>query len=272
MTESSTAGRVGDNLPGQSAMVELLRVQSAAPARSVFQRIFGRTPLTEESRAWFDAAASEIEVGDALEQLSDDWVVLHSLPVGSGATDIDHIAIGPTGVYIINTNSHAGQSVWVSQRSFLVAGVRHPHIRNMEYEMGRAERLLGAAAGEPVEVSGIIAVFAARSITVHEQHRDVAVLAASDLVSWLSGRAPTLSPERVAAIGESAGRADTWHRSLPVGDRAILRSGFDRVDRLVRRAGRRRTGWLVSAIGVSALALGVAVETFMTILFGTPGW
>jgi hypothetical protein len=268
MTESGTAGRVGDNLPGQSAMVELLRVQSTAPARSTLGRLFGRTPLTEESRAWFDAAASEIEVGDALEQLSDDWVVLHSLPVGSGAGDIDHIAIGPTGVYIINTNSHSGQSVWVSQRTFLVGGARHPYIRNMEYEMGRAERLLGAAAGEPVEVSGIVAVFAARSITVQEQHRDVAVLSASDLVSWLSGRPRRLSPERVAAIGESAGRASTWHRSLPVGDRATLRSGFDRVDRLVRGAGRRRTGWLASAIVVAVGAIGVASSTLLSSVFG----
>jgi hypothetical protein len=199
-----------DNLPGQSAIIELLRVQSLVPERSRLGRLFGISPLSVESRPWYDAAVSEIEVGDALGRLGDDWVVLHALPVGSGTTDIDHVAIGPGGVFIVNTKSHPGQAVWASQRAFLVSGVRHPYIRNMEYEMGRVERLLGSASGIPVEVAGILAVVAAKSITVREKHRDVTVLSTSALVQWLLARPVVLGPSHVTAIGTAAQLATTW--------------------------------------------------------------
>jgi hypothetical protein len=259
---ASTA--VVENLPGQSAIVELLRVQAEVPPRSRFARVFGMSPLSGDSRTWYEAAVSEIEVGDALAKLGKDWIVLHALPVGAGASDIDHIVIGPTGVYIINTKSHPGQTVWASQRAFLVAGIRHPYIRNMEYEMGRAERLLTAAAGDPVEVSGILAVVAAKSITVREKHRDVAVLPTASLVSWLSGRTRVLSPERVAAIGRAAELESTWHPvELPM-DRNDLRTRFARLRAEVRRAWRLQVVW--ATLTTVAGAGGFILVTFSILL------
>ena len=51
-----------------------------------------------------------------LAQLGPEWTVLHSVPVGRGKSDIDHIAIGPPGVFTINTKFSPGKDVWVAGR------------------------------------------------------------------------------------------------------------------------------------------------------------
>jgi hypothetical protein len=242
-----------DNLPGQSAIIELLRVQATVPPRSPLARAFGLSPLSAESRSWYEAAVSEIEVGGALARLDDDWVVLHALPVGAGTTDIDHVVIGPGGVFIINTKNHPGQTVWASQRAFLVSGIRHPYIRNMEYEMGRVERLLSSASGVPVEVSGILAIVAAKSVTVREKHRDVTVLSTAAIVQWLLDRPIVLDAARVAAIGGSAELATTWHEEGErVADKDHLRERFAVLRAQVRGAWRLQVAWAAATTIVGA--------------------
>ena len=260
-----------DNLPGQSAIVELLRVQASVPRRSRLARLFGLSPLSAESRTWYEAAVSEIEVGDALARLGDDWVVLHALPVGAGTTDIDHVAIGPGGVFIINTKNHPGQTVWASQRAFLVSGIRYPYIRNMEYEMGRVERLLGSASGISVEVMGILAVVAAKSITVREKHRDVTVLPASAIVQWLLGRSVVLDAAQVSAIGDAAQRATTWHQDgEPIGDKDELRERFRVLRAEVRGAWRLQFAWATVTTILGAGGFVVVTYSILLNALGSP--
>jgi hypothetical protein len=254
------------NLPGQSAIIELLRLHDGAPRRSAVARLFGVAPLCAERKIWYDAALSEIEVGDALARLGPAWTVLHALPVGAGTSDIDHVAIGPGGVFIVNTKNHTGQTVWASQRAFLVSGIRHPHIRNMEYEMGRAERLIGSAAGMPVEVVGVLAIVAAKSITVREKHRDVTVLATGELVDWLVARPHVLAAAEVEAISTAAIRGTTWHYDAErVDDRADLYARFDEVHDEVRKAARRQIVW---AAAMTIVGAGGFVLVTYSILLG----
>ncbi|MBG6212216.1 hypothetical protein RCH23_000129 [Cryobacterium sp. CAN_C3] len=44
-----------------------------------------------------------------LSKLGPEWTVLHAVPVGSGSSDIDHVVIGPAGVFTINTKNHTGK-------------------------------------------------------------------------------------------------------------------------------------------------------------------
>ncbi|GAB2461224.1 hypothetical protein HD599_001087 [Conyzicola lurida] len=269
-------GSLADNVPGQWAIVELFRAQDVAAERSRFARLFGMSPLTTESKPWYDAAVSEIAVGTELGRLSEDWVVLHALPLGTGAT-IDHLVAGPGGVFIINTRHHPGQTVWASQRAFLVAGIRHPYIRNMEYEMGRSERLLSAAVAKrghpvPVEVAGILAVVAAKNITVREKHRDVTVLPTTAVVSWLTNRETVLSPADVVEIGRAAQLWSTWNPggqvgadvtggiALPqtvAGDREALGERFLALRAEVRSAWRLQVLWatVTTLIGAGGFVL-----------------
>ncbi|WP_169923783.1 nuclease-related domain-containing protein [Propionicimonas paludicola] len=54
------------------------------------------------------------------------WHVLHSLPVGRQGADIDHLVIGPCGIFTINAKHHPRGRIWVAGATFMVNGNRVP--------------------------------------------------------------------------------------------------------------------------------------------------
>ena len=50
------------------------------------------------------------------------WHVLHSIPVGKGESDLDHLLIGLGGVFTVNTKNQPGKQVWVGQHLIKVKG------------------------------------------------------------------------------------------------------------------------------------------------------
>ena len=246
------------NIAGQSTISDLLALQELAPRRSSLARLFGANPLGVASRATYRSAIGEIEVGKTLDSLGPEWTILHSVPVGEGGARIDHLVVGPGGVYIVNTTVHSGGLVWASQRTFMVGEIRYPFIRNMEYEMGRVERLLSTAAGRAVEVSGILAVVDPKTLTVREAHRDVAVLQASGISRWIRGRSKVLLPDDVETIAAAANQPDTWHDAVQSDqDPGELRARFDALHSQVTRAWNLQKLWatVVTAVGAGGFIL-----------------
>lgn len=252
--------------PGQSAMRIAVDAVDDAPPRTLIGRLFGVSPLGRGREAYLQTVG-ELEVATLLDHLGDEWAVMHSVPVGGGPDLVDHLVIGPPGVFVVDTTVHPGAHVVADQRSFVVQDVRLPAIRAMEFEMGRVERLLGEAAGAPVEVSGVLAVVESRSLTVHEQHRDVAVVRAPVLDRWLQQAPRRLSPERVLALAAIARRADTWDVSVAqCADLDELRARFDALHRRVRSARRVQRVWtslatLAAAGGFVALTYAILLRT-----------
>ncbi|MFF2300083.1 nuclease-related domain-containing protein [Arthrobacter sp. NPDC058127] len=107
-------GGLSDRIPGQSVIEKLLADRAGASSRSFLGRIFGADPLTPDNHPWYKGALGEVAVGRILERLGPEWTVLHAVPVGAGTSDIDHVLIGPSGVFTLNTKNHTGQSVWVA--------------------------------------------------------------------------------------------------------------------------------------------------------------
>ena len=77
-------------------------------------------------------------VGKRLVKLGPAWRVLHSIPVGSRGTDIDHLVIGPGGVFSLNTKNHLGQRVWVHTDVVKVNGQSRNYLRVSEHEAQKA--------------------------------------------------------------------------------------------------------------------------------------
>ncbi len=73
---NSLRGRV----PGQVAMSEVIAAQLDVPPRSRLARLFGRSPLTPETRPKYRAALGELLVGDMLDNLGTRWDVLNVVP------------------------------------------------------------------------------------------------------------------------------------------------------------------------------------------------
>lgn len=249
---------VAQRIPGQAVMTALLTAREQDPPRSVLGRLFGADPLGDGSRRWYQGALGEIEVGKVLARLGPRWTVLHAVPVGSGGTDIDHVVIGPGGVFTINTKHHAGKTVWVAGETLLVSGQKQVHVRNSSREAARACKMLSKAAGLEVTAAGVVAIVGAKSLTIKQEAAGTTVLAAPNLRRWLEGRPAVLSDGEAARIAAAAAKAETWH-SAPVdgGDPAAVLASFNGIRTIVQAARRRRRAWGIA--GMSAVAAGAAM-------------
>lgn len=260
MNQVSVPGKAGNQqlcgtltgrIPGQSVISQLLALQSQAAPRSWWDRFVGASPLSLDARPWYQGAVGEIAVGKLLAKLGPEWVALHAIPVGDRGADIDHVLIGPPGVFTLNTKNHAGQPVWVAGRTLMVGGQRQPHIPKACHEATRAEKLLHVAVGEPVPVSGVLVLVESRSVTIKEEPAGVAVVTDRQLLRWLYRRPPVLTTEQLTRITAAAARPDTWGPHLPaVEDPAVLQADFTVLDRQVRTARRRRTARLLAVGGI----------------------
>lgn len=220
------------------------------PPRSALGRFFGARPLGSESAPWYWGALGEREVGALLAQLGPDWTVLHAVPVGKGSSDIDHVLIGPGGVFTVNTKRHAGQAVWTAKNTLMVAGQRQRHIPNAVYEAKRASKLLSAEVGHTVHVSAVVVIVGAKSLTVREKHSEVAVMTPRQLLRSLNRRRPVLTTGQLSILSAAAARPETWHKDpQPQQDPSWLDASFGEVRRTVDQARRRRVGWALALLG-----------------------
>ncbi|MET0886090.1 MAG: nuclease-related domain-containing protein, partial [Mycetocola sp.] len=235
--------------PASSVITELLRIQADVPTRSATARLFGRSPLSDESLSWYLGSLGELEVARVLDRLGDGWLVVHAIPVGSAGSDIDHLVVGPGGVFTINAKFHEGASVWVGSRRLLVNGQKTDHLRNAAFEARRVAGILTSAAGAPVGVTPIVAVVAEGRITVKERPADVVVLSSGRLARWLQNRSAVLTSDEVARLQRLVAIPETWgDHSLEPADLA----GFAALRETVAKARRRRRIW---AFGVLAAPL-----------------
>ncbi|WP_247828324.1 nuclease-related domain-containing protein [Arthrobacter antioxidans] len=261
-TEPEGLGLLRRRAPGQSVMEELLEVRGHRDPRGPVARAFGLHLLDAASRPWYWGALGERAVGRTLAALGPEWTVLHAVPVGERSADIDHVVIGPTGVFVLNTKRHPGQRIWTAKGTFMVAGTRHPYIRNSDHEAARAGKLLSAAVRQSVTAEAAIVVVGAQQVTVKEKHRSVTVLTESQLLRWLTRRPVVHTPQQVALLAAAAAQPSTWRRTpSALRDPVEVARSFDGLHRLVEQARRRRICWLL-AVPATVLASAVGVLPF----------
>lgn len=104
-------------------------------------------------RNWRIGADGEQAVAEQLARTGAQWRILHAVPVGNRGSDIDHVVIGPGGVFTVNAKNHPKAAVWVGGDTMMVNGHRVPYVRNSRFEAKRASRLLADRAGFPCRSS-----------------------------------------------------------------------------------------------------------------------
>ena len=97
---------------GYSVAQKCLEVQAEAENADPLLRQSDRVRLHPDAWPWYVGALGEIEVGVLLGALGPDWMVRHAVPIGQGTADVDHLVIGPGGVFALNTKHSAGSGVW----------------------------------------------------------------------------------------------------------------------------------------------------------------
>lgn len=254
-------------MPAAAVIAELMSVQRDVPSRSRAARLFGRSPLSPQSRPWYVGALGELEVARRLEALGAEWTVRHAVPVGTRGSDIDHIVLGPAGVFTINTKFHEDARIWVSSRQLRVNGQPKDHLRNARYEAQRVAKILTAATDTTVTVSPMVVIVGAKDITIREQPADVAVVRETQVVRRLRSSPPTLSPDQLATIAAVLVDRGTW--TTTPADRPDVTPAFAELRREVRSAKRVRLTWALAALGGgTALILAFASGAFVSLLGG----
>ena len=205
------------NRPGETVRAKAADEWLAAKDRHpVLAPVARFLDFKTDERAWRVGAAGEEKVGPKLEKLiSLGWRVLHSVPVGAGDSDIDHVLIGPGGVFTINTKSHPGARVWVAAHQIRVNGQPVPYLRNSRFEGQRAARLLTAALGWEVQVTPALVILTGGfepNVTYKQHPADVLLLDAWDLPRVFKRRTGVLDADAVDAVFEVARWEGTWRK------------------------------------------------------------
>lgn len=150
--------------------------------------------------SFFKGARGEERVAGLLEMLPAGWHVFHDFE--AGGYHVDHVAVGPTGVYAVETKNWRGR-VTSEKGEVLVDGVlpdRAP-LQQAASEAKAVEAALRKAACD-VEVVSVLCMasdtFAGEAARVDR----TVVVNASDVAAWIQGRAVVLAAKDVTRLAQ----------------------------------------------------------------------
>jgi Nuclease-related domain len=156
-----------------------------------------------DASAWRRGAAGERHTARLLDPLArQGWAVLHDLAIPGSRANLDHLVIGPGGVFVIDSKQYRGR-LQLDPTGRLWHG-RHPlapTLRAADFEADQAARVLPDPG---VAVVPIVAVHGAQVPWGKVVTDGVPVVAARRLPSMLRTLPPVLGPERVAWLADQA--------------------------------------------------------------------
>jgi Nuclease-related domain len=193
---------------GQRLAEEAAAMRGERPGRIFLARLLG---VHTDERAKRVGAAGERKVADRLGKLGPNWHVLHSIVLSAAGTDLDHLVIGPGGVYCINTKNHPGKKIWVGGNTVMVSGQRQTYVAASRSEAKKVAQVLTKAHSHPVMVFPVI-VIANGELNVKTQPEGVRIASRQRIVTWLKSRPVQLTDAEAAEIYAVSKLHSTWNR------------------------------------------------------------
>lgn len=195
---------------GGSAREQAQQLRAAEPVRTRLARLL---QVHTDERAYRLGAVGEEEVGRRLAKLDQDrWLVLHDIIRNASGTNVDHVVIGPAGVFSLNTKHHPKAKIVVTERGFRVNSYRASYLPVAVSEATKVALVLGVAVGFPVQVRPVIVVMGAE-LEVRSAPPDVSVIRRRDLPKWFLKLPDALDDQQVKELMRVAGRPSTWKPS-----------------------------------------------------------
>jgi hypothetical protein len=143
-----------------------------------------------------------------LGRLPDGWHLLNDIPVDARGATIDHLIVGPAGVFTVDAKNLTGK-VWVAPSEIRHNGHKTDYIRKALYESSRASILLTAAVGTPVTARPVLAILA-DDWTMKGSTDEVFVGSPRAVKDWFRRLPAVVSPHEVAVIAAAAVQPLTW--------------------------------------------------------------
>ena len=191
---------------------EAVEAKAAQLRPSGFQGVAARLfRLRTDATSWETGAKGERIVDKRLNRLrKDGWNVLSSIRKRSGA-DIDHLVIGPPGVFTVNTKHHRDARIWVGENMVQVDGAKQPdYLRNSRHEAASAARVLTDAVGLDIVVTPVLAFVAPASLDATDSAGDVMITDDEGIEQALLDRHAVYSMQERERIYAMARRAEIW--------------------------------------------------------------
>lgn len=187
-----------------------------APVRNLFQRIFRDDG---DDKSWRQGVRGERAVGRALQSAmkpGSGWHLLHSIRRSVKGTDVDHLLIGPGGIFSINAKFHEGKRVWLGERAIFVGRTPKPHLGEARNEAKQVKRVLDAAYPTPREVTPVVVIAGSASFSRGKSPPgDVVVIHVSEIPEWFESMGESIRQWEVDALYDVARWERTW---LPAAD------------------------------------------------------
>jgi hypothetical protein len=156
-----------------------------------------------EARAWRRGAAGERRTARLLGPLErHGWAVLHDLAVPRSRANLDHLVIGPGGVFVIDSKQYRGR-IQLDPSGQLWHG-RYPLAPSLQAVSFEADQAALVLPDPDVVVVPIVAIHGAQVPWGKVVTHGVPVVAARRLPSMLRQLPAVLGSERVAVLADQA--------------------------------------------------------------------
>ncbi|MFA9444468.1 NERD domain-containing protein [Egicoccus sp. AB-alg6-2] len=175
-------------------------------AKQLIERVFdART----DERSWRRGAEGEEVVARRLERLPRPWAVVHDLTVGRRGANLDHLVLGPAGIFVLNTKNLTG-CLTVYDHAVLQNGHKTAFVPAALREARTVQDRLSTALGRPVHAWSVLVVLGCE-ITIKKPLANLTLLREHDLPGWFE-RLPTgvFSEGDVLRLERLARDPDTW--------------------------------------------------------------
>ncbi|MQT03100.1 NERD domain-containing protein [Streptomyces jumonjinensis] len=188
-----------------------IRALLAESGPGLLERVVTRL-LRRESEwdSWRKGLAGERRVGAELNRLTRyGWRVLHSVPLPRDV-DVDHLLIGPGGVFSVNTKHHDRRSVWVGDETARIDhGMPRPYPAKSRAEAQRVRGVLERFCGFAVPVQPVLVFVGVTALEVAAAQRDVHVCRDREIAA-LGPLTGVLTPARTEQIFAVARDRRSW--------------------------------------------------------------
>ena len=165
-----------------------------------FLGTYMQRPQTIE--AWRTGAEGERRTAKYLDGLAEaGFVVLHDRRVPGYGGNLDHVAVGPTGVWVIETKSLTGK-VEIDGDSVRIRGYRQDRIVDQVYREATAVQAALHDLLDPLQLTArpVICLHRTELPWFNKTVRGVRLASGRQLVRLLRSGEPGLSPEQVQTL------------------------------------------------------------------------
>ena len=167
---------------------------------------------SRSERAEHAAAKEEQRISAELDDLPAGWYVVHAVGAGEfGDNDrpIDHVVIGPGGVYAIYLEHQPGAKVWVSEHTVTIDGRDSERLRETRFEARHSTNVLTEVCGFDVTVQSVLVLIGAATMQTLSRPAEVHVRTQHDIRDWLCKQPTRLDANKASTVHERIRRVDT---------------------------------------------------------------